>query len=226
MTYQVFISYSKDDRVHADAVCRHLENAHIGCWIAPRNIHPSEDWAEAIITAMDNSKILLLIFSATSNNSPQVRREVERAVNKGLSILPFRIEDVALSKSMEYFISAQHWLDAFDGNTESHMQLLTESILLKLGQELPARPNQPAKVPLNKEAAVHIVAPAVATVSAEILARLESTLAQTMGPIAKHLVKRKSAPGMTPRDLVVALSLEIDDESERKQFLSRTASIR
>jgi hypothetical protein len=222
MSYQVFISYSKDDRDHADAVCRHLENFNIGCWIAPRNIHPSEDWAEAIITAMDNSKILLLIFSATSNNSPQVRREVERAVNKGLSILPFRIEDVALSKSMEYFISAQHWLDAFDGNTEAHMKLLTESILRTLGQQMPA---QEEKAP-EKTPAAPIVAPAAVTVSAEILASLENILAQTMGPIARHLIKRKAAAGLPARDLVVALSLEIDNESERRQFLSRTASIR
>ena len=190
-SYQVFISYSKDDKAHADAACRHLESCNIGCWIAPRDIHPSEDWAEAIITAMDNSKILLLIFSSKSNESPQVRREVERAVNKGLSILPFRIEEVRLSKSMEYFISAQHWLDAFDGDTARHMQLLAESIMHKLGQPVPhqaqvqTRP-APAPEPVRQAAAA-------TTISAETLTTLEGALAQFMGPIAKHLIKRKSA---------------------------------
>jgi hypothetical protein len=48
-----------------------------------------------------------------SNHSAQVRREVERAVHKQVQILPFRIEDVLPSKSLEYFLSSQHWMDAF-----------------------------------------------------------------------------------------------------------------
>jgi hypothetical protein len=49
-----------------------------------------------------------------------VRREVERAVHKQVSILPFRIENVLPSKSLEYFLSAQHWLDAFPPPREPH----------------------------------------------------------------------------------------------------------
>jgi len=37
-----------------------------------------------------------------------VRREVQRAVHKQVDILPFRIEDVMPSKSLEFFLSAQH----------------------------------------------------------------------------------------------------------------------
>ena len=37
---------------------------------------------------------MVLVFSASSNQSPQVRREVERAVHKQVNILPFRIEDL------------------------------------------------------------------------------------------------------------------------------------
>jgi hypothetical protein len=57
--------------------------------------------------------LMLLVFSASSNDSPQVRREVERAVHKQLPIVAFRIDDVLPAKSLEYFLSAQHWLDAF-----------------------------------------------------------------------------------------------------------------
>jgi hypothetical protein len=51
----------------------------------------------------------VLVFSASAYASPQVRREVERAVHKGVSLLPVRIEDVLPSKSLEYFLSTQHW---------------------------------------------------------------------------------------------------------------------
>ena len=33
-------------------------------------------------------------------------REVERAVSKGIPIIPLRMEDVPPSKSLEYFLSA------------------------------------------------------------------------------------------------------------------------
>lgn len=48
---------------------------------------------------------MVLIFSQHANVSPQIKREVERAVNKGLPIIPVRIEDAVPSKALEYFIS-------------------------------------------------------------------------------------------------------------------------
>jgi hypothetical protein len=38
MAHDVFISYSKNDKLTADAVGAKLEAAHIRCWIAPRDI--------------------------------------------------------------------------------------------------------------------------------------------------------------------------------------------
>src|SRR6478672_9438959 len=132
MAYDVFLSHSHVDKRHADAICHCLEDAGVRCWVAPRDIRPSEDWAEAIINGMDQCRILLLIFSSSSNNSPQVRREVERAVNKGLTILPFRIEAVAPSKSLEYFISTQHWLDAFDRDLDASLAELLHGVTATL----------------------------------------------------------------------------------------------
>jgi hypothetical protein len=51
-------------------------------------------YAEALDEAVCTSQILLLVFSSNSNRSGQVMREVEGAVDKGIAILPFRIEDV------------------------------------------------------------------------------------------------------------------------------------
>ncbi len=41
------------------------------------------------------ARLMVLVFSAHSNASPQVRREVERAIHKQLPVLPFRLEDIA-----------------------------------------------------------------------------------------------------------------------------------
>jgi hypothetical protein len=79
MVHDVFISYSAPDKAVADAVCATLEAKHIKCWIAPRDVTPVTPWAEAIVDAIDESRILVLVLSSASNNSPQVIREVGRA---------------------------------------------------------------------------------------------------------------------------------------------------
>jgi rod shape-determining protein MreB and related proteins len=128
LTHDIFISYSKHDKKIADAACATLENIKVCCWIAPRDVPPGVPYGEAIIDAISESRILVLVFSADSNNSQQVMREVERAASKGIPIIPFRIEDVPLSKSMEYFIGAFHWLDAFTSPLEMHLQRLNEAV--------------------------------------------------------------------------------------------------
>jgi formylglycine-generating enzyme len=127
--FDVFISYSSADKDLANATCAKLESKRIRCWIAPRDIVPGTEWGEAIIFGIDSSSIMLLIFSTRANASPQVRREVERAVSKGMMILPFRIEDVQPSGSMEYALSNTHWLDGFTPPVEQHVDKLAKSLL-------------------------------------------------------------------------------------------------
>ena len=132
MAHDVFISYSNFDRATADAAVAVLESRGIRCWIAPRNITPGLDWSEAIVEAIEHSSVMVLILSATANGSPQIKREVERGVNRGIPIIPFRIEDVPLSKALEYFISSPHWLDALTPPLEEHLQYLADTVQLLL----------------------------------------------------------------------------------------------
>jgi ABC-type amino acid transport substrate-binding protein len=129
MPYDAFISYCSEDKKVADAVCGTLEASKIRCWIAPRDVLPGRTWGAAIVDAIGESAVMVVIFSKHSNGSPQVMREIERAVNKGVSIIPFRVEDVVPSKDLEYFISSCHWLDAMNPPLEQHIGALAEAIL-------------------------------------------------------------------------------------------------
>ena len=135
MAHDVFISYSNKDKTTADAICAALEVNGIRCWIAPRDILPGSDWGEAIIDAIHACRAMLLIFSSSSNTSPQIKREVERAVNAGIPVVPVRIEDVLPSKTLEYFISTQHWLDALTPPMEQHLQYLVTTMRTMLAQK-------------------------------------------------------------------------------------------
>ena len=141
MAHDVFISYSSNDKPTADAACAVLEQKGIRCWIAPRDIVPGADWGESIIDAINDARALVLVFSSHANASPQIKREVERAVNKGIPIIPLRIEDVAPTTSLEYFISTPHWLDAYNPPLERHLTYLADVIAHILeGDTLQPRP--------------------------------------------------------------------------------------
>ena len=127
---RAFISYSNLDRTVADAAVAVLESRGVRCWIAPRDVTPGLDWSEEIVEAIEHSSVMVLKASAHANSSPQIKREVERGVNHGIPIIPFRIEDVPLSKALEYFISSPHWLDAMTPPLEEHLQYLADTTQL------------------------------------------------------------------------------------------------
>ena len=142
MAHDVFISYSSKDKPTADATCAILESKGIRCWIAPRDILPSADWGEAIVDAIGGARVFVLVFSSNANASPQIKREVERAINRGIPVVPFRIENVLPTKSLEYFLSTPHWLDAFSPPLEQHLNYLATvvSSVLQGAAEPPSPP--------------------------------------------------------------------------------------
>ncbi len=204
MARDVFISYSQPDRDCAFELVARLEGEGIQCWIAPRDIAPSADWAAEIMDAISAARTMILVFSAGSNQSPQVRREVERAVHKQLSILPFRIEDVLPSKSLEFFLSTQHWMDAFPPPREPHYARLCAHLKMQFAASLPA--------PMDRVATV------AQLFDAAELQRIERHLAGYIGPLAKHLVKAAALHAGSLDELVAKLATELDTETERYEF--------
>jgi hypothetical protein len=132
MTHDVFISYSTQNKLVADALVATLERRKIRCWIASRDILPGEDFSSAIIKAINNSRLFVLVFSKDSNDSPFCKNEVAAAFDRGIIIIPFKIEDAQLSETMELYIGRKHWLDALTPPLEKHLEKLADTI-----QEMP-----------------------------------------------------------------------------------------
>src|SRR5262249_23061057 len=139
----VFISYAHDDKTAADAACAALEGDGIRCWIAPRDVAPGQDWAAAIVDAIDQCLVMVLIFSARTNRSRQVQREVQRAFDREPPVLPLRIENVAPTKGLAYYMGPVHWLDALTPPLEAHLETLVASVKVLVE----ARRHRPFPVP-------------------------------------------------------------------------------
>ena len=128
MINNVFISYSTKDRSFANAICSWLEKNDLTCWMAPRDISPGVQYGEAIINAINACKVMVIVFTENANISKYVCKEVERAVSKGTIIVPVRFQDITPTKSLEFFLSSDHWLDATNPPIETHLQYLTQTI--------------------------------------------------------------------------------------------------
>ena len=144
MEKQIFISYSSPDQDVAEKVRNLLEDRGIGCWMAPRDVLPGAIYAEEIIKAIKNTQALLLVCSRNIVESIHVRNEVERAFNYRKVIFPFRIENVELGESFEYFLGSSHWMDAWSTPLEESVGRLAESIKTILKSE-----DAPADDPAN-----------------------------------------------------------------------------
>lgn len=146
MTHDVFISYSSKDKTVADAVCAKLEEQKIRCWIAPRDIPAGQNFARSIINAINDSRVLVLLWSASANTSEHILNEINQAFDQGVTIIPFRIQDVQPTPEMRYYFGRTHWLDALNPPLEKHILTLAETIsaiLRSKSEPAPAEKFQP-----------------------------------------------------------------------------------
>lgn len=121
---RVFISYSSKDSKIANAIVEYLEQRGITCFIAPRDIPFGNDYTEEIINGINNCSSMVLLLTKHSNTSDHVRNEVERAFHNKKKLILFRIENIDLSKSLEYYLSIFQWLDASQFSPDAYFEQL------------------------------------------------------------------------------------------------------
>ena len=135
--YDVFISYSHKDKPIADAVCARFESDSIRCWYAPRDIAPGADREASVTDAIKEAKVMVLIFTDSSNASEQVLREVISAASAGIPIVPFKLTETLPTKGMQYYLATVHWLDAMNLPLQKSIADLEERVKAILSAESP-----------------------------------------------------------------------------------------
>ena len=113
MKYDVFISYSSHDQKVVEGLCAYLERQKIRCFTAYRDILHGQKWAAAIVEALEESRMMVVVFSKHFNNSDQVDREIELASENKKPILTYRITDDAFKGAKKYYLKNINWIDAF-----------------------------------------------------------------------------------------------------------------
>jgi TIR domain len=109
----IFISYSSKDQKIAETICRALEARGYNCWIAVRNVGPGENFQEAIVKALRNARLMILVFTSNANNSNEIKKEVVLAGRHHVTVVPVRVEDVAPNDALAYEFATRQWIDLF-----------------------------------------------------------------------------------------------------------------
>jgi len=127
MSASIFISFASQDHRVAMTLCQALETRGFTCWISSRDIQPGENFQVAIVRAIRQAKIMLLVFTANSNNSEEMNKELALASQSKLIVVPLRIEDVTPNEAFAYEFATRQWIDFF-ADWEAAIQQLSQRI--------------------------------------------------------------------------------------------------
>ncbi len=109
----IFISYSSKDQKIAETICRALEARGYACWIAARDVSAGENFQEAIVKALREARLMLLVFTSNANNSNEIKKEVVLAGRHHVTVVPVRVEDVVPNDALAYEFATRQWIDLF-----------------------------------------------------------------------------------------------------------------
>jgi uncharacterized protein len=146
MKFDVFVSYASKDAGTANQIVSVLEARSFECWIAPRDVMPGQPYSESIAQAIDSCRLVVLVLTEAANQSPAIVNELELALNRGLPIVPYRLDRVRPSGSIEYLIGPLHSVDGSDRHFGDLVSVV-EQILRKDAAGGPARTPPPAPAP-------------------------------------------------------------------------------
>jgi len=113
MSADIFISFASQDSKTARTICTALEGRGFKCWISTRDIQPGENFQSAIVRAIRNAKVLLLVFTSNSNRSDEMTKELALASQQKLMVVPLRVENVDPSDAFAYEFATRQWIDLF-----------------------------------------------------------------------------------------------------------------
>ena len=160
--HDVFISYKAEEAAEAENVRCILEKNRISCWMAPDNIPSGSNYTKEIPVAIGECCVFLLMLSEKSQKSPWVRRELDTAVNRGKTIIPFEIEACRLNDEFDFLLNGVQRCAAYQKKAEVMEQLVNRIYAITGKKPIPTPPPEQeaeetadlsAKQPEDEEAA-------------------------------------------------------------------------
>lgn len=136
MKHDVFISYSRKDKLIVDEICELLNENGISFWRDVREIVPGSKFMGDIVDAIRRCKITLFISSENSNQSLYTAKEVAMAFNEGKYIIPYKIDHSSFSKNLELLFSDINFTEAIPYSRQKALELISDIKILVSGARI------------------------------------------------------------------------------------------
>lgn len=109
----VFVAYSRKDSDTCRQIVSELRGHGLNVFY-DQYIQGGEEWRDMLAWNIKNCSVLMVLFTASSKDSPQVRKEVNLATSHSKSIIPVMVEDVRLEGGLELELNGINFIPYFD----------------------------------------------------------------------------------------------------------------
>lgn len=239
MSAEVFISFASQDDKVATTICKAIENRGFKCWISTRDIQPGENFQSSIVRAIRGAKVLLLVFTANSNRSEEMTKELALASQQKLMVVPLRVENVTPSDAFAYEFATRQWIDLF-ADWERAMNHLcarltaaladdrTHTDTIVLGKPTLNDPSAATKVAVARRRRL-MVGVAIGAVLAVIAGALVPYMLKPTAEVAASVGNAVApaaiaAPAPAPADAAPAMPAPVAEEAATAEAVSIPAS--
>ena len=136
MSSEVFVSYSSQDHAQVSKIIEQLRKAGVSVWMDEGGIDAATLWSEAIVEAINDCKILIMMVSRHSTDSANVVKEVMLASESSKTILPVYLEPADIPTRLKYQLTGIQHSEAFSLSLEDLINELLRG-LAKNGVNIP-----------------------------------------------------------------------------------------
>ncbi|MFL2910493.1 MAG: TIR domain-containing protein [Limisphaerales bacterium] len=146
MSAEVFVSYSSQDHAQVSKIIERLRKAGVSVWMDEGGIDAASLWSEAIVEAINDCEVLIMMVSRHSTDSANVVKEVMLASESSKTILPVYLEPADIPMRLKYQLTGIQHSEAFSLSLED----LTDELLRGLsknGVNVPGYESAPLSKP-------------------------------------------------------------------------------
>ena len=139
MTNDIFLSYSRNDRLLAEQFVKTAASRGVNVWF-DENIEGEQDWRARIVDALGTTKALVILFSEYSNGSRQLIKELAIADKTGKLVIPVLISNCEPQGAYLYELASRNWINIYP-NPETRLAPLIDILMtqLELGSGSPTQ---------------------------------------------------------------------------------------
>jgi hypothetical protein len=98
--WKLFLSYAREDERIAGLMENELERRGHRVWRDRAQIQVGASWRHSIDEAIAANDLMVVLVSASSTSSREVRREIDGAISGGKYVLPILLEDVEIPEPL------------------------------------------------------------------------------------------------------------------------------